>query len=56
MLVNGALALYVERGLWERFLAKAAGNTSSAACLGAGQSDAPRCGRGSAVALWTEVR
>jgi hypothetical protein len=42
------LALYVDRGLWERFLAKAVGDPSAAAC----PSDAERCGHAPAVALW----
>ena len=46
------LALYVERGLWDRFLARVAGDTSTAACLGAGRSAAERCGHAPAMALW----
>ena len=46
------LALYIERGLWDRFLARAAGDTSAGPCLGAGQSAAGRCGQAPAVALW----
>ena len=43
------LALYVERGLWDRFLARVAGDTP-AEC--AGQPATERCGRAPAVALW----
>ena len=46
------LALYVDRGLWERFLAKASGDASVAACLGAGPPRAERCRQAPAVALW----
>jgi hypothetical protein len=44
------LSLYVERGLWDRFLARAAGDIAATPCLGVGQ-DTERCGRASAVAL-----
>lgn len=46
------LALYVERGLWDRFLARAAAAPSSDACIGAVRSAAERCRPGPAVALW----
>jgi uncharacterized protein (TIGR03663 family) len=46
------MALYVERGLWDRFLAVAAGDTSAAACLGAVRWTAGRCGHTPTVALW----
>ena len=46
------MALYVERGLWDRFLAVAAGDTSAAACLGAPRGAAGRCGHAPTVALW----
>jgi hypothetical protein len=46
------LALYIERGLWDRFLARAAAGDAASDC---GESDLPafrHCGRTSAVALW----
>jgi hypothetical protein len=53
------LALYVDRGLWDRFLARVAAAASPAACLaeaGRGRAadprDTQRCGRAPAVALW----
>ncbi len=42
------LALYVDRGLWEVFLAKASADSSAASC----RSAAERCGHAPAVALW----
>jgi uncharacterized protein (TIGR03663 family) len=46
------LALYVDRGLWERYLAKVAGDRAMADCLAAGPSLPERCGRAPTVALW----
>jgi uncharacterized protein (TIGR03663 family) len=53
------LALYIERGLWDRFLARAAGTPGRWGPASAGLTDTPRlastavrCGRASAVALW----
>ena len=43
------LALFVERGLWDRFLARAAGGTEP--CAG-GLSAPQRCAHPAAVALW----
>jgi uncharacterized protein (TIGR03663 family) len=37
------LALYIERGLWDRFLATMAANAPAAACLDASAPDAFRC-------------
>jgi hypothetical protein len=45
------LTLYIERGLWERFLARTAGHTAPAACPGARHSAAGRCGHSPAIAL-----
>jgi predicted membrane-bound mannosyltransferase len=49
---NVLLALYVERGLWERFVARVAGNSAAPSCVSAGQPAAERCGRAPAVAMW----
>jgi uncharacterized protein (TIGR03663 family) len=46
------LALYVERGLWERFLARAALGGSAPGCGDAGPPTFRHCGRTPAVALW----
>jgi uncharacterized protein (TIGR03663 family) len=46
------LVLYVDRGLWERFLAKVSGDASVTACLAADVPLAERCGRTPTVALW----
>jgi hypothetical protein len=56
------LMLYVERGLWDRFLARlreasagqagTAGDTAAAGCLGTSRPAAERCGDAPAVALW----
>jgi uncharacterized protein (TIGR03663 family) len=46
------LALYVDRGLWERYLAKVAGDRAKAGCLAAGPSLPERCGHAPTVALW----
>jgi uncharacterized protein (TIGR03663 family) len=46
------LALYIERGLWDRFLAGVAGGAPGAACFDAGRPAAKRCAPASAVALW----
>ncbi len=43
------LALYVDRGLWERFLAR---RGETAACLAEGPPVAERCGHPLTVALW----
>jgi uncharacterized protein (TIGR03663 family) len=44
------LALFVERGLWDRFLARAAAVPDT--CAGGGSSAQERCARPAAVALW----
>jgi len=44
------LTLYVERELWERFLARV-GEGSAAVCVGASEPAADRCGNVPAVAL-----
>lgn len=46
------LALYVERGLWERFLARAALGGSAPGCGDAGLPTSRHCGRTPDVALW----
>ena len=46
------LSLYVERRLWDRFLAGTVGTPSGAGCQGAGQTAAARCGHAPVVALW----
>jgi uncharacterized protein (TIGR03663 family) len=46
------LTLYVDRGLWERFLDKASGDPSEVACLAAGRPLPERCRHTSTVALW----
>jgi uncharacterized protein (TIGR03663 family) len=49
------LALYIDRGLWDRFLpstADAAGVTAAAARLGQGHPAPKRCGHAAAMALW----
>jgi uncharacterized protein (TIGR03663 family) len=46
------LVLYVDRGLWERFLAKVSRDASATACLAANAPFAKRCGRAPTVALW----
>jgi 4-amino-4-deoxy-L-arabinose transferase-like glycosyltransferase len=46
------LALYVERGLWERFLAHVALVTPAPACGSAEPPASRHCGRSPAVALW----
>lgn len=45
-------ALYIERGLWERFLAQAALGEAAAACERAGLPSSGHCGRSLTVALW----
>ena len=45
-------ALYVERGLWERFLARAALGEPAPACESAAPPASRHCGRSPAVALW----
>lgn len=54
------LALYVERSLWERFLARVAGSGSTSGCAdgrprGAAPLDARHCGQQPPMALWTAV-
>ena len=46
------VALYVERGLWERFLARTAPRASARTCGNAARAASRRCGRTLAVALW----
>jgi len=46
------LVLYVERGLWDRFLVGAAADPTAAACPDAGSSVAEDCGHAPAVALF----
>jgi uncharacterized protein (TIGR03663 family) len=46
------LTLYVERGLWERFLARAALGRSATECGDAGLPTARHCEPASAVSLW----
>jgi uncharacterized protein (TIGR03663 family) len=45
------LALFVERGLWDRFLARVAGDADTCAA-GGGPSAPERCAHAAAVALW----
>jgi hypothetical protein len=46
------LSLYVERGLWERFLARTAPRASPPACDDIPRAASRRCGRTLAVTLW----
>ena len=46
------LALYIERGLWDRFLAGVAVNSPAPGCGGPRFEAAPRCEPLAAVALW----
>jgi uncharacterized protein (TIGR03663 family) len=46
------MALYVERGLWERFLAREAPRASAPACGDVARAASPHCGPTLAVALW----
>jgi hypothetical protein len=46
------LALYVDHGLWERYLAKVSGDPSSGTCLADAPSGIARCEHAPAVALW----
>ena len=46
------MALYVERGLWERFLARQAPRASAPACSDAARAASRRCRPTLAVALW----
>jgi uncharacterized protein (TIGR03663 family) len=46
------LALYVERGLWDRFLARVAGTTPAAPVSCPAQPAPEHCGHALAVALW----
>jgi uncharacterized protein (TIGR03663 family) len=46
------MALYVERGLWERFLAREAPRTSAPACSDVARAASRRCRPTLAVALW----
>jgi uncharacterized protein (TIGR03663 family) len=46
------IALYVERGLWERFLARSAHSALPPECRDGGRATARHCGRRLAMALW----
>jgi uncharacterized protein (TIGR03663 family) len=45
------LALYVDRGLWDRFVARVAGDRSADPCLAGSARVAERCGHAPAVAM-----
>jgi uncharacterized protein (TIGR03663 family) len=49
------LALYVERGLWQRFLDNATATPSSGLCIGEAVSAAVRCDHTPTVALWASA-
>ena len=50
------MTLYVERALWERFLARAADAAPAAAPCDPTRPGAPDCGPMAAVALWRTAR